>query len=77
MSDKIDPQILVQSLETLKAYAKMNNVKTVSMLRETSELEDFQRRLCLLRNTTPNLYNERARCLCNDYQMRPRICTRR
>ena len=40
--DKIDPQILVQSLETLEAHAKMNSIKTVSMLREASELEDFQ-----------------------------------
>ena len=40
--DKIDPQILAQSLETLKAHAKMNNIKTVSMLREASELEHFQ-----------------------------------
>ena len=40
--DKIDPQILVQTLETLKAHAKMNCIKTISMLREASELEDFQ-----------------------------------
>ena len=40
--DKIDPQISVQLLETLKTHAKMNSIKTVSMLREASELEDFQ-----------------------------------
>ena len=38
----IDPQILVQSLETLKAHANVNGIKTISMLREASELEDFQ-----------------------------------
>ena len=57
--DKVDPQILVQSLEALKARAKMSSIKTVSMLREASELEASNGKMLhkLFKTFLPQKYN--------------------